>query len=157
MKVVEAGHVYQLDHVAAPGHETLTFIRRSSAAIVHPFDHAGTNTQEVLRALIDRSVFLNNVIPCSETEDAIEYLRMALACYEARAMRRKRQKLNGHAPQHEEGRERYDDVPFVSGHIDPWWSTGIETLPVDPRDGHVKGHDDVDSLEQGLRSRETHR
>ena len=140
MKAVEPGHVYRLDHLESSGQlslvfarqepddSDLTFIRRNSAAITHPSEHPGTNVQEVLRALIDRSQFLDSVVPCAETEDAIYYLRMAFFCYEARAWRRKQQKLNRAAPQHNEGKERYDDVPFNEH--------GIELRPVGP-DGHI--------------------
>lgn len=128
MKVLEPGHVYELAHIERDGSETLTFLRRNSAAITHELEHPGTNTQEVLRALIDRSQFLDAVIPCPETQDAIYYLRMALFCYEARAWRRKRQRLNRAAGIHSEGRERYDDVPFTE-HMIEARSTGL--------DGHI--------------------
>lgn len=143
MKVLEPGHVYELEHLGTPGCEVLTFIRRNSAAITHESEHPGTNTQEVLRALIDRSIFLNHVLPCAETEDAIEYLRMALACYEARALRRKREKLNREAGQHEEARERYEDVPFIGDFVTPWHERGIEAAPTRASDGHI----DTDDIE----------
>ena len=129
MRVLEPGHVYELDHLASPGRERLTFVRRNSRAITHESEHPGTNTQEVLRALIDRTKFLDAVIPCVETEDALWHLRMALFCYEARAWRRRTQGLNRGRAGHDEGRERYADVPFDE-HM-------IEELPVDPEDGHV--------------------
>jgi len=136
VKVVEPGHVYELQHLGAEGHETLTFCRRNSAAITHESEHPGTNVQEVLRVLIDRSVFLNHVLRCMETEDAIQFLRMALECFEARALRRKRQKLNKAAGEHDEGRERYADVPFVVDHMTPWYERGVEEIPTRASDGH---------------------
>jgi hypothetical protein len=135
MRVLEAGHVYELQHLDAEGHETLTFIRRNSKAITHAFEHPGTNTQEVLRALIDRTKFLNDVIPCDETQDAIYYLRMALFCYEARAWRRKQQKLNREAGEHVNPDERYTDVPFNEYRIEDL--TGLEEKATGP-DGHLK-------------------
>ena len=144
MKVLEPGHVYELAHLGSGGHETLTFIRRNSAAVTHEGEHPGTNTQEVLRALIDRTIFLNHVLPCAETQDAVEYMRMALACYEARALRRKRQKLNKESGKHDVGRERYVDVPFVPHFITPWHEEGIESLPTRASDGHLDLLDDHD-------------
>ena len=128
MKVLEPGHIYQLQHLESPGHETLTFIRRNSAAITHQSEHPGTNTQEVLRALIDRTLFLDDVLSAEETEDAVYYLRMALFTYEARAWRRKQQKLNKTEHINDTGAERYEGVPFTEFEI--------ETRPTGP-DGHI--------------------
>ena len=128
MKIVEAGHRYALKHVDSDGYELLTFIRRNSSAITHESEHPGTNVQEVLRALIDRSLFLDDVIPAPETMDAVWHLRMALFSYEARAYRRKQQKLNRKKPEHEQTGDRYDDVPFTEHEI--------ENHPVGP-DGHL--------------------
>ncbi len=125
MKCVEAGHIYKLQHLESNGEEQLTFIKRSSDAIDYgDGEHPGTNTQEVIRALIDRSKYLNDVIPCPETEDAIYHLRMALYCYEVRAWRRKQEKLNKKAPQHNSDespnvyRDGYDDIPFSEFNIE---------------------------------------
>ncbi len=137
VRVVEPGHVYELAHLGSGGVETLTFCRRNSAAITHAGEHPGTNTQEVIRALVDRTVFLNHVLPCAETEDAVEYLRMALGCYEARALRRKRQALNKEAGHHAEARERYEDVPFIGEHVTPWSEAGVESLLTRASDGHI--------------------
>lgn len=128
MRVVEPGHEYELDHLESEGHETLTFIRRSSGAIDYgDGEHPGTNVQEVLRALIDRTEYLNNVLPSVETLDAAWFLRMALFCYEARAYRRKLQKLNKGAEENEFV-ERYKDIPFNEQGIE-MWATGP--------DGHI--------------------
>ena len=64
--------------------------------------NARTTTQEVLRALIDRTEYLDNVIHCTETQDAIWHLRMALFCYEARAYRRKQEGKNRQKPEHDD-------------------------------------------------------
>lgn len=134
MKVIETGHVYDLKRLESKGYERLTFIKRSSGAIQYNDEHSGTNTQEVIRALIERTGYLHSVLPCDETADAIYYLRMALYCYEVRAYRRKQQKYNKHANLHESNepnphRDGYDDVPFSEFEI--------ETLPVG-KDGHIK-------------------
>lgn len=111
MKILESGHIYELDNLEAPGTQLLTFIRRNSKAITHESEHTGTNTQEVLRALIDRTIFLNNVLHSAETQDAIYYLRMTMFCYEARAWRRKQTKQNK-TNQVNDYVERYKDIPF---------------------------------------------
>jgi hypothetical protein len=134
MKVLELGHIYQLAHLDSDGHESLTFIRRNSKAITHASEHAGTNSQEVLRALIDRTKFLNDIIPCEETQDALWHLRMALFCYEARAWRRKQQKLNREAGQHDASAARYKDVPFSEYSIEDL--EGLEDRPTGS-DGHL--------------------
>lgn len=95
MRVLEPGHIYSLPHLEGEGAEILTFIKRSGGAIDYgPTEHPGTNTQEVIRALIDRSKYLDNVLPCDETKDAIYFLRMALYSYEVRVYRRKMEHKN---------------------------------------------------------------
>jgi hypothetical protein len=135
MKVLEPGHKYMLKNLGTPSYGILTFIKRSSKAVDYgPTEHIGTNTQEVLRALIDRSEYLNNVLPCDETRDAIYHLRMALFNYEVRAYRRKQEELNKEAGEHvsdiEPSADRmgYDDIPFTE-HM-------IEERPVGD-DGHI--------------------
>jgi hypothetical protein len=121
-------------NLESPGEQPIVFIKRSSRMIQHPKEHAGTNTQELIRVLIDRSQYLYDVGPCEETGNAIEWLRMALYEYEARAWRRKQQRLNKQAAPRAETekvnahRDGYRDVPFTS--------CGIEKLPVGP-DGHI--------------------
>lgn len=128
MDVIEPGHVYLLRHLEGDGHQLLTFIRRSSAAVDYgDGEHPGTNTQEVLRALINRTEFLHHVLPAVETMDAAWYLRMALFSYEARAWRRKQRQLNGGAAVNPYV-ERYKDVPFNE--------QDIETRPVNEA-GHI--------------------
>jgi hypothetical protein len=136
MVVIEPGHVYDLPHLDSAGAERLTFIRRSSAAIQHPSEHTGTNTQSVLRALIDRTLFLDGVISSVENDDAVHYLRMALLCYEGRAYRRKVERLNRQEGRHAGFRERDRDLPFTDLGYVGGPNVGIENLPVGP-DGHI--------------------
>lgn len=56
----------------------------------------GTNMQEVLRALIDRSIYLGGQVSCSETEAVIANLRSALLLLELRAARRHGRMLDMH-------------------------------------------------------------
>lgn len=135
MIIIEPGHKYYLSHLESEGFETLTFIKRSSKAIDYgDQEHEGTNSQEVIRALIDRTQYLDEVLQCDESKDAIYYLRMALFMYEVRAYRRKKEKLNKESGLHESNiepnshRDGYDDIPFTEYEI--------ENLPVG-NDGHI--------------------
>lgn len=134
MEVLDPGHLYRVPNLEAAGCQVIRFIKRSSAMIQHPKEHSGVNTQEVIRVLIDRTDYLYDVGPCEETADAAYYLRMALWCYEARAYRRKQQKLNKAAPTRAEPgdvnatRDGFDDIPFNEQHI--------EQRPTGP-DGHI--------------------
>jgi hypothetical protein len=133
MNVIDPGHVYQLDQLGG-GTQTLTFVKRSGGAIQYEQEWPGLQTQEVLRALIDRTKYLDKVLPCVETKDALWYLRRALYEYEKRAYRRKEQRLNRQQPKHDDTarsrpwREYPDDVPFTE--------QDIELRPVG-EDGHI--------------------
>ena len=135
MRILEPGHKYALANLESEGEQVLTFIRRSSDMVDYgDGEHAGTNTQEAIRAVIDRSKYLHTIGPCEETANAIDWGRMMLYEYEARAWRRKQQKLNKRAaPQAETDRvnayrDGYRDVPFTSAEI--------ELRPTGP-DGHI--------------------
>ncbi len=86
MKILDAGHDYDLNSLDGGQPVRLTFVKRSGDK--YPFNeghHPGTNAQEVLRALIDRTEYLNRQMPCAETEAAAGCLKAALAFYELRA------------------------------------------------------------------------
>lgn len=134
MIVLDPGHKYFVPNLESSGGQSIRFIKRSSGMIHYDREHPGTNTQEVIRVLIDRTEYLHGVGPCDETANAIHWLKMALYEYEARAWRRKQQKLNKQEePQAETDRvtvwrDVYRDVPFTP--------ENILDLPVGP-DGHV--------------------
>lgn len=117
--------MYRLDQLGG-GTEKLTFVRRSGSAVQYETDWAGVQTQEVLRALIDRTKYLYKVLPCEETKRAEEYLRLALFEYEKRAYRRKKAKVNRTELAHDDSDENV--VPFTE--------KDIEFLPVG-EDGHI--------------------
>lgn len=88
MKILDPGHTYLLDSIDGGAPQTLVFVKREGDKF--PFNygcHPGTNVQEVLRALIDRTQFLNSQQPCAETEAAIGNLRTTLLLFELRAAR----------------------------------------------------------------------
>ena len=100
MRVIEPGHIYELDHIDGEQKQTLTFVNRET----NP--HEGTQTQEVLRATIDiMSVLIDRTNHCdaclrwvgndriikalSETQ---RQMRFALLLHEQRALERKLEK-----------------------------------------------------------------
>lgn len=89
MRVLDAGHRYALRHLDGDGEEILQFVKREGEGYPGNVGTCeGTTMQEVLRALIDRSKYVNSQIPCEETEQAIEHLRNAIGWFECRAARR---------------------------------------------------------------------
>jgi hypothetical protein len=155
MRVIDPGHIYWVPNLESParpmwmqrfacwlapklvwlfGGQVVVFIKRSSDMIEHDREFPGSNTQEMIRVAIDRTKYLNGVGYCVESEDAIYYGRMMLWSYEARAWRRKQQRLNRKAPAEAElgspnaDRQSWDDVPF-SEHC-------IEDMGTGP-DGHI--------------------
>jgi hypothetical protein len=119
-----AGHVYQLPELGSPNHQCVVFIRRSGGAITYESEWAGLQTQTVIRMCIKRTRYLYDVLPCTETQQAIRALQNALWQYEARAFRRKIQKLNRQHPVH------YEAIPV------PFSPMNCETHPLG-EDGHL--------------------
>lgn len=87
MKVIEPGHIYQLEHQDGSGAGVLVFVNREDGT-----QHEGTQTQEVLRALIDRTQHCDKCLRWEGNDKIIEHLRMALVLHEARALERKTEK-----------------------------------------------------------------
>lgn len=134
MEIIDPGHHYLIEDLYG-GYQHLFFLKRSGGAVKYNDDHNGTQTQEILRALIDRTKFLNDQIECNESGNSIWHLRMVLYEYEARAYRRKLDKANREdRDHHDDAKPRlwrngiYDDVPFTEDFI--------EERPTDS-DGHV--------------------
>jgi hypothetical protein len=89
MRAIDAGHEYELESYDGTQPNRLVFMKREGEG--YPFNvghHAGTNCQEVLRALIDRVKYLQKQIPCDENLGLLTHLRGALFCLEYRAARR---------------------------------------------------------------------
>lgn len=91
MRVVEPGHVYILDALdnskLSPFEQHLHFVNREPG-----HEHPGTQTQDVLRCLIDRTYHCDGCLPDDLNASIIFHLRMALVCHEMRALRRKAEK-----------------------------------------------------------------
>jgi hypothetical protein len=135
MKTIVPGHVYDLWQLGSTSPQRLTFICRSGGAITYDKEWPGVQTQEVLRALIDRTQYLDDVLPCLESEDVLWHLRMALFLYEARAWRRKQEEVNRKQPQHDDSArvKLWHEKPFVDV---PFNEQDIELRPID-KDGHI--------------------
>ena len=63
MNVVDPGHVYDQWQLGSDEHQRITFVKRSGGAIQYDDEHPGVQVQEVLRVLIDRSKYLDDIIP----------------------------------------------------------------------------------------------
>ncbi|HTH92940.1 MAG TPA: hypothetical protein VL576_00450 [Candidatus Paceibacterota bacterium] len=134
MKTIDPGHIYELRQLGDDNTQTMTFIKRSGGAVQYEKEWPGLQTQEVLRALIDRTKYLYEVLPCKETEEALRHLRMALFWYEARAYRRKKSSTNRTTNAHDDtltvpmNVNLPDDIPFTE--------VDIELRPTG-EDGHI--------------------
>jgi hypothetical protein len=89
MKIIEPGHIYELHSLdGKPGeYEILRYVNREEGS-----EHPGTQSQEVLRTLIDRTMHCDNCLRWHSNDKIIYHLRMALALHESRAIERKAEK-----------------------------------------------------------------
>lgn len=134
MKILDPGHIYELRQLGNDETQMLRFIKRSGGAVQYPEEWAGLQTQEVLRALIDRTHYLNGILACKETQEAIKHLRMALYWYEARALRRKRSQTNRTTLDHNDA---MTPVYYPKYALDiPFTEEDIELYPIG-EDGHI--------------------
>lgn len=94
MIVIEPGHVYIAEGIGGKKGEfanscEITFVKNRGEK--YPGNegdpHPGIQSQELMRILIDRTLYLNGQGPCMETELALGNLRSALALFELRAAR----------------------------------------------------------------------
>jgi hypothetical protein len=128
MKVMDAGHKFELDHLDGNGCEVLTFVKREGDGYPGNVGHyEGTNLQEVLRTLISRTLYLYSQIPDGYDVRVVDHLRAAIVELETRAARRHNREL-------------------------PEFWPNVEQMPTCSRCGHV-GH----QCEPATTSRRTHR
>jgi hypothetical protein len=93
MKVIEAGHTYELASIDGGDPLTLTFVKRHDQENPDRFpgntnSHPGTTLQNVLRACHDRVCFLQQQIPCDENIAILNNIQNSLYLLEHRAARR---------------------------------------------------------------------
>lgn len=90
MHISFPGHVYQLTNRVVTNdanvgsYQTLGFVQNEP-----PLLKSGVTSQEVLRALIDRSKYVQGRLPHPTNRRILEHLRMALILHESRALERK--------------------------------------------------------------------
>ena len=96
MRIIDPGHVYQLDKLdREPGRDdhlaSLTFVRRVGDK--YPGNEgeprAGVTTQEVLRALVARTIYVDRQVPCGKNLEVLRHLREAIRALEVRAADRR--------------------------------------------------------------------
>lgn len=96
MKEIEPGHRYyiheyptQKDSGFPIKQQKIQFVKKIGEKFPgnQGEETSGTNCQELIRVLIARCKYLNNQIPCEETNKIISHLRKALVQFENRALR----------------------------------------------------------------------
>jgi hypothetical protein len=89
MRILDAGHRYEIDGLDGGQSQIIQFVKRIGHGF--PFNAGsaagGTNCQEVLRVLIDRIDYLQRQKPCAESESISALLKTALMLFEVRAAR----------------------------------------------------------------------
>ena len=89
MKIVESGHTYQLTHFDGEHSSLLIFFKREGDGYPGNIGHhEGTNLQEVIRVLLDRTKYLDNQIEDYTNKIVMRHLRSALIWLEKRAAMR---------------------------------------------------------------------
>jgi len=81
MKIKDPGHKYILKCNREESGMELTFFKDKE---IHGEGYAGVTVQEVLRACINRTQFLENEVHHDLNKQAIYHMRKALACFEMR-------------------------------------------------------------------------
>ena len=116
MEVLDPGHKYLLQSFDGGSPIELTFVKRNDPPEKYPGNvdaYPGTQSQEVFRALIERSLYVDNQDPCIENKKVTAMLRRCLKLLENRHLRRHRL------------------------HSGKWPTSPPETLPICGRCGHI--------------------
>ncbi len=97
MEVLVPGHEYLLpDFLDVNDAQTLIFFRGPKENNVRSgTTNSGTTNEEVLKVLIDRMEFLDDILPSIHNFDAIDHLKKALQCLNYRTRDRKRRGVEG--------------------------------------------------------------
>ncbi|HVU38060.1 MAG TPA: hypothetical protein VHC95_06975 [Opitutales bacterium] len=99
MKIITAGHKYELANLASDTTQTLQFVEKQPI----PGDPSGklqtvtdgTTNEEVLQVLIDRMKFLQGKVACPENAKAIGALEQALLWLRNRTAHRQARSVEG--------------------------------------------------------------
>jgi hypothetical protein len=87
MKVIDPGHIYELEEVGSQKNQRIIFIKKTGEHQHHQEEWPGVYNQELIRILIDRTQYLNTALPSLEYRSVIEHLRYALYQLEMRALK----------------------------------------------------------------------
>ena len=86
MKIIDPGHVYELRHLDDDECTELRFVKREGEKYPgNAGHHGGVTTQEVLRALIERMLYVNGQQEHVENVEVVSFLRQSLMLLEQRA------------------------------------------------------------------------
>lgn len=97
MKVIDPGHKYEVENIDGSGKQVIQFVKRRGwdAELLPESERIeGIQTQELLRVVIDRTLYLHAEQPWNENVKIVHHLRDALRLYESRAARRHIEKLS---------------------------------------------------------------
>jgi rubredoxin len=88
MKVVDPGHVYDIESLNGGPSQRIHFVKREGSNYPGNIGtQDGPITQEFLRAILHRCEYMNNQGSCAETDIIIAALRTAIFAFEVRASR----------------------------------------------------------------------
>ena len=122
MKVIDPGHVYELDVLDGQPGDTVQihFVKRDGAKYPGNIGaHSGPTTQEYIRAILHRTRYVNDQMACAENDIIAAACETILFALENRAARL---------------HNRHLDLPALAG---------LEKLPTCPECRHIycEGHD----------------
>jgi predicted RNA-binding Zn-ribbon protein involved in translation (DUF1610 family) len=88
MRVIDPGHEYLIEALDGGEPQTIRFVKREGPNYPgNVGSHGGPITQDFLRAILHRCVYMNNQGSCAETDIIIASLRTAIMAFEVRAAR----------------------------------------------------------------------
>lgn len=88
MKVIDPGHEYLIEALDGGASQTIRFVKREGPNYPGNIGaHGGPITQEFLRAILHRCVYMNAQGSCAETDIIVASLRTAIMAFEVRAAR----------------------------------------------------------------------
>jgi hypothetical protein len=94
MKVIDPGHVYEVDAVDGGSPQRIVFVKREGANYPgNVGSHPGTQMQELLRVLLHRARYVNAQIQSDDTDIAIRCMQEALGAMEVRHARKHNRRL----------------------------------------------------------------
>lgn len=122
--IIDDGHEYQMNMTDGTS-QTIRFIKRNAGKYIYEDEHNGLQTQELLRVIIYHLEFVFSHLLIDDMVELFYQMRCVLFLYEARAYRRKIEKVNRKKGDHTENQTSnshrvltYDDIPFSHHYIE---------------------------------------